>query len=375
MKKNKFFAYGIAVLCLLIVAGVIGGIKVLQIRELLSSNDMGMPPEVVATTEVQRDTWERVLVSMGTARAIEGVRMTAEAPGMVEDILFREGEEVERGTVLLRLDQAVEKAEKEAARANLELADINYKRSRDLLQQRVISQSEYDTAKASRDQARAALALADARLNLKTVRAPFSGRLGIRRVDTGEYLQAGQAVVTLQSAAGMYVDFSLPQKYLSELSPGMKVRARLRGENSTRVIEGTIKTIEPDVDVVTRTLSLRAEFPEEKDVFLPGMYVQVEVVRSGDDEVLYVPGTAVRYAPFGNSLFVVMKDEEGGLIAEQRFVRLGRTRGDFIQVLEGVDEGDQIVSAGVFKLRNQSPVEINNDGAPKAELDPHPQES
>lgn len=375
MKKKKIFAYGIAVLLLLMVVAIVGGIKFMQIRELISSNDMGMPPEVVATAEVERGEWERLLVSTGTARAIAGVRLTAEAPGLVEEILFQEGTVVERGDVLLHLDQSVEKAELAAARANLDLANINYRRSKDLLDQRVISQSEYDSAKANRDQAEASLALAEARINLKTIRAPFAGRLGIRRVDTGEFLQPGQTVTTLQSDDGLYVDFSLPQRYLSKLSPGMKVRAKVRGEVETETIEGVLKTIEPDVDIATRTLSLRAEFPESDGLLLPGMFVQIEVIRDGDDEVLFVPGTSVRYAPFGNSLFVVIEDEDGKLIADQRFIRLGRTRGDFVQVLEGVEEGEQVVSAGVFKLRNQSPIEINNEGAAEAEMDPKPDEA
>lgn len=370
---KKFFPYTIASLILIIALGILGGVKALQIRAMILAGK-NMPPheEAVAIADVLQDQWERTLHSIGSVRARNGVMVAADLPGIVEEILFEAGQQVRAGDVLVRLDTSVERAERKAAEANLELAGIQVRRVRDLRQGNVVAQAEADTAEANFRQAEAALAAIDAAIKRKTIRAPFDGTTGIRRVEAGEYLAPGTPVVSLQDLRELEADFSLSQRHAGLLNPDMEVRLMVNGEGA---VSGRLTGINPDVDASTRSLRLRATLGEGSATLRPGMFGRVELVLPGMDDILAVPHTAVRYAPFGNSVFVVEEDEEGVLFARQRFVRLGRLRGDFVEVVDGLEPGLRVVSDGVFKLRNNSRIIEGEGAAPEPELDPQPAEA
>lgn len=370
---KKVFPYTIATLILLIALGILGGVKALQIRALIQAGK-NMPPqeESVVTVEVRQDRWERTLHSIGSVRARSGVQLASDMPGVVEEILFEAGQRVEAGDILVRLDTAVERAELAAAQAKLDLARIQVRRALELRQGNVVAQAEADTAEATYRQAEAALEVVEATIQRKTIRAPFGGTVGIRQVDLGQYLAPGNPVVSLQDLQALEADFSLSQRHAAALSPGMEVRLLVNGGEPVR---GVLAGINPDLDAATRALRLRASLGAATGALRPGMFGRVEVVLPGSDDVLAVPQTAVRYAPFGNSIFVVEADEEGVLFARQRFVRLGRLRGDFIEVVEGLEPGVRVVSDGVFKLRNNSRIVEGAAAAPQPEIDPRPEEA
>lgn len=375
MKKYLLTAAGLFLLVLIIAA-----IKASQIFTLIKMGEtMQMPPTVISASTVLEQDWEITLHSVGSLEAAQGVTVTADMPGRVTEILFTAGANVKKGDTLLRQDISTEEAQLRAAEASASLAKLNLDRVRSLLEKNVSSKAEFDAADARYKEAVAQADNIRSVIAKKTVRAPFDGRLGIRMIDIGSDLGTGNAIVSLQAVDPIYVNFSLPQRELAKLSSGLDVRLKTDAVPNT-VFKGVVTTINPEVDVSTRSVQVQATLANNEGLLLPGMYANVEVILPEVEKVLAVPNTSISFATYGDSVFKIVEstDEKSGTsqqIAEQTFVRLGKTRGDFISILAGVEAGDLIVNTGVFKLLNGAPVSINNDTQPEFSLNPDPKES
>lgn len=369
-----------SLILVLAIVGVLAGTKVLQIRTLMAAaKSMTPPAESVSTVVVQEQQWQDTLTAIGSVTAVQGVNVTTEVAGTVTEIAFESGAVVAKGALLLRLDTSSEVAQLRALEAQVELARLNVERERTLRGQQMVSQSELDTAEATLKQNQANADAIRAAIEKKTIHAPFAGRLGIRLVNLGQYLDVGKPIVSLQSLTPVYANFSLPQQELARLATGMRVRVTT-DTYPGRQFEGSLTALNPDLDQTTRSISLQATFDNADLALRPGMFAQVEVLMPHEDKVLVVPITAVLSAPFGDSVYVVESKEsptggKAGLTVRQQFIRTGRTRGDFITVESGVKAGDRIVSSGVFKLRNGMAVVENNKVVPPSEQSPKPSDS
>jgi membrane fusion protein (multidrug efflux system) len=370
----------IAGFCLLVIVGALGGTKYLQIVALIASGEnVSLPSESVSTSTAEIAVWQPRLKAVGSVEAVQGVLASSEMAGTVVEIAFRSGKEVEPGDLLVRLDTSIEEAQQAAAEADLELAELSLKRAQELRQTKSNSQAALDSALAMQKSAVAQVRNVEAMIAKKTVRAPFAGRLGIRRVDLGQFVGSGEPIVSIQSFEPIYVDFWMPQQNLARLLVGQAVEVIADTAPDT-VQVGELTTISPEVDANTRNVRCRATFSNADGFLRPGMFVNATVILPAEDEVLSIPATAVIFAPYGNSVYVVAeeKDEDSGesyLAASQKFVRLGERRGDFIAVISGLEPGDSVVSSGAFKLRNGARVAVFDDLAPEAKLDPTPADS
>jgi membrane fusion protein (multidrug efflux system) len=379
------------VLVLAGLAALIGGLvaaKGAQIGMLIGFGKTmmaaGPPPEVVNSAVTESQQWETTLSAVASVVADKGVMVSNDAAGVISRINFESGATVKVGQVLLEIDSDVERAQLASAQARQQLSQVSAERTRALFQSNVIAQAEVDNAEAQLKSNSAEVAALRAQIERKTVRAPFSGALGLRLVNLGQYLAPGTPIATLESAKAVFIDFSLPQQQLAQLKEGMAIRAYRSGAHEL-LGTGALTAIDPQVDPVTRNVKIRASIVNEGDRLRPGMYLTVEVLLPEQQAVVAVPVTAILHAPFGDSLFLVeqKKDEAGNpvndaqgkpmLVARQQFVQLGITRGDFVAVTKGVEGGKEIVSGGAFKLRNGARIAIDNTVVVKAELAPKPQ--
>jgi len=374
MKKRILFA----VLGVILIIAVLAGIKALQIRSMIDSGKKFVPPpETVTTAKVTSDSWETSLGSVGSLTAVQGVIVSAELAGKVVRITFEAGTPVKKGDILLRQDITSEEAQLPGAVSQATLSRANLKRADQLFRDGIISQADHDAAVSNAAQAQALVDNIQATIAKKTVRAPFSGRLGIRQVNLGQILREGDPIVTLQALDPIYVDFSLPQQQLARVRLGQPVRVSgdaLPGET----VQGKITAISPQVDADTRNIRLQATLSNHAERLRPGMFVNAAVGLPVRQKVLAIPATSVLYAPYRDSVFVVeaAKDSKAGaagLTLRQQFVRLGEKRGDFVEVTEGLSEGQTIVSTGVFKLHNGQSVVVDNKLAPDFQQAPKPE--
>jgi membrane fusion protein (multidrug efflux system) len=365
---------------LIVVIGVLGGIKALQIHEMILHGEQSVvPPLPVNTAVVQRQSWQTLLTSVGSLEAVQGVMVTAELKGKVVQIGFEPGAMVRAGDLLVQQDISSEEAQLRGAEAALELARVNVERMRKLLSDETIAQSQYDNAEAQFKEAKAQVDNIRATIEKKTIRAPFAGRLGIRLVNLGQTLNEGDQIVSLQALNPIFANFFLPQQDLARIRQGLTVQLTtdvLPGE----VVEGKITAINSQVDPSTRNIGVQATVANLQEHLRPGMFVKVAVVLPVQDKVLAIPATAVLYAPYGDSVFVVEEEKsekngQHGKIVHQQFVRLGEKRGDFVSVISGLKEGETVVSTGAFKLRNGQAVVVDNTLAPEFQLTPKPEES
>lgn len=356
--------------------------KLIQEAEKLmeqANQMMQPPPESVSTSLVERRLWQETLQAVGSIEPIRGVRLDAEVPGIVTAINFQNGQAVDAGDVLVQLDTAPETALLNSNKANAELARIELERAQRLRNTNSVAQSQLDQAQATFDVAMAQVKNIEAIIDQKTIRAPFKGRVGIRQINLGQYLSAGAAIVTIQSYDEVFVNFTLPQQMLSKIETGMELLLKSDAYPS-KSFTGRLTAISPQIDPITRTVKLQGTLSNSDGDLKPGLFVNIEVIASKINEVLTIPATAIAYAPYGNSIFKIkrQKNEATGetvTTVKQSFIRIGERRGDFVSVLEGLEEGDEVVSAGAFKLRNEMPVSIQNDLAPAPEIAPTPNNS
>jgi membrane fusion protein (multidrug efflux system) len=369
---------------LVIFLGTLLGIAVLAVVLFKIKKDqfvtMGQahaskPSEVTASAAVA-DHWEPTINTVGSLAPYQGVTVTTESSGIVSHIDFEAGTKVQAGALLVKLDTSVLEAQLQAAEARAELARVSAERIRELYARNSSAKAEQDSSDAQYKQALAEVASTKALISQKQVRAPFTGRLGIRQINIGQYIDRGNPIVSLQSLDPIYVNFTLPQQQLSQIATGMKVRVTVDALPG-KIFEGAISAINPDVDSATRNVRVQATLANAEEQLRPGMFTSVSVVLPNIEDVIIVPITSILYAPYGDSVFIVdekvdEKTHEKGLVLRQQFVRLGKTRGDFIAIVSGLKAGQRVVTSGVFKLRNGMAVIIDNTLAPEVSLAPKP---
>ena len=368
------------ILGVLVLIGILGGIKSLQINRMIAIGSQSTPPpETVTTAVVRSESWEALITSVGSLEAVQGVLLTAELPGKVTRIAFEPGTKVKAGDLLLQQDISSEQAQLRAAEATVALTKLALERSKKLLGKKAVAQAKYDSDEALYKQAVAQIDGIRATIRKKTIRAPFAGSLGIRMVDLGQVINEGDPIVSLQRIDPIFVNFSLPQQQLAQVKPGLKVRLTTDAMPG-QAIEGEITAISPEVDAATRNIRVQATVANRQEYLRPGMFVNVSVVLPAREEVLAIPTTAVLYAPYGDTVFVVdAKKSEKGVepvnVVHQKIVQLGEKRGDFVASLSGLEKGETVVSTGVFKLRNGQAVVVDNMLAPEFKLAPEPNDS
>lgn len=341
----------------------------------MQANAPKQPVMAVSAVDARTESWNPTITAVGNVVPIQGISVSAEGEGTVTKINFENGQPVKAGDVLIELDTTVEEAQLKASQAQLELAKLEANRAQELLQKNTISQAQLDTANAQLNQIQATVASLSALIQRKIVRAPFDGRVGIRNVNIGQYVNRGQPLVPLQKLDQLYVNFTLPERDLPKLKQGEVVRIAVDAF-ADRVFEGKINAINPEVSSSTRNVSVQAIFENPDEILRAGMFARVEVILPQTESLVVVPATSVYYNAYGNSVFIVEqvkgKDGKEYLGVRQQFVKLGDRRGDLIAIIDGVKNGEQVVSAGVFKLRNGLPVQINNVVQPSASTLPKP---
>ena len=358
--------------------GVLGFVKVRQFQAMGAQfAAMQPPPEAVTTIVAAREQWPATLTAIGTVTAVQGVTVSADLPGIVDRIAFDSGRTVQHGDVLVQLDTKQEQAQLAAAEAQLELARLNFERMRDLVEQDAVSRAEFDTAAAGHKQAEARVREIRATIDRKTIRAPFTGVLGIRQVNLGQYLSAGDPVVPLQSLDPIYVDFSVPQQDASQMRAGRAVRITA-SDAGDLTFSGRVSSIDSVVNQTTRNVRVQATLANPGGRLRPGMFVQTHVSVGANQSVIALPASAISYAPYGDSVFILtdMKNDKGQTYrgVRQQVVKLGPARGDQIAVLSGINAGEEVVTSGVFRLRNGVPVQVNNKAQPANSAAPKPSE-
>jgi len=368
----------IAIALLIAICAFVFGVKFLQIGKMMSM-PRTMPPTTVTSASVKEEDWAPRLTAVGSVSAVQGAVVATELAGVVSEIGFENGAEAKKGEVLMKLDASQEEALLRSAEADAQLAKTDLERARDLAMKKVVSGAEFDSAQSKFTRMNAVVDQMRSNIAKKSIIAPFDGQLGIRQVNVGQMINAGQQVVALTALDPMYVDFALPEQYLSKLAKGLSVTVHADAFPGRR-FEGKLTAINSMVDPVTRNVSLQATLDNSDHALHPGMFAKVEVDLADTKKTIVIPGSAVSYAPYGDSVFVIekQKDPKTGKESEvlrQQFVRIGEARGDFVAVTQGLKPGETIVGTGVFKLRNGMAVTVNNDLAPKPQLNPKPEDT
>ena len=348
----------LVLLALAMVLGAMFGWKSWQGQQAALLAQMPPPPVTVAAAGVQVETWQPYLRAVGTLVATQGILVTTEVAGKVSEIRFESGQQVEAGTLLLQLDESIDRAELEGIVAERRLAQLQFKRRAELVEKKTISRSDYDEAQLRLENATAQLATKQAQIAKKRITAPFSGLLGIRQVDLGEYLQPGAAIVPLQALDPLYLDYALPERHLDLISVGQAVEIEVQafpGETFT----GRISALNPGIDPGTRSLRIRATLENPQHRLRPGMFAGVRTVLPQRTDVLTLPRTAITYNPYGDSVFVIQEGEAGTTV-QRRQVETGGMRNGRVEIEEGLQAGERVVIAGQVKLRNDQAVTVDN---------------
>jgi len=370
------------VLMLVLVVALVGGlgfVKYGQVKAAIAQGASFAPPPTSVTTVVaKQEIWPSTLTVVGTAEAIHGVTVSADLPGTVDKIHFESGQWVKEGDVLVELDTRQERAQLANVEAQRDLARINYARLEQLVKEGVTARSEYDTATANQKATEAQVGEIKATIARKTIHAPFSGVLGIRQANLGQYLAAGAAIVSLQALNPIYANFGVPQQSAPQMTMGHPVRVTNNGTGIA--LNGRITALDSVVNEQTRNIQVQATLANPGNKLRPGMFVEVELPIGKPREVFPIPASAVNYAPYGDSVYVVtdLKDPKSGNSykgVRQQVVKIDGSKGDQVAIVSGLNPGDEIVSAGVFRLRNSAPVQINNKVQPGNDPNPHPQDN
>jgi len=370
-------------LMLAVVLAVLGGLGFFKYKQFEGFKAMGAsfapPPTAVTTLVAKQETWPSTLNLIGTATAIQGVTVSADLPGTVDKINFQSGQAVHAGDILVELDTRQERAQFAAAEADRDLARINYGRQQQLVKEGVIARTEFDNASAQQKSTEAKVGEIRASIDRKTIRAPFTGILGLRQVNLGQYLAAGQAIVSLQALNPIYVNFGVPQQTTSQLKVGRALK--ITSDDLPGVqFNGHVTALDSVVDQTTRNIQVQATLLNPQGRLRPGMFVQVDLSLGEARSVIELPASAINYAPYGDSVYVIadMQDPKTGKTykgVRQQFVKVDGSRGDQVAVVSGLKPGDEVVSSGVFKLRNGAAVQVNNQVTPSNNPKPKPEDS
>jgi membrane fusion protein (multidrug efflux system) len=374
MAKRMILTLGVAAVLL----GALGFIKFKQVQSAVQASAFQPPPEAVTSIVAHREQWPATLSVIGTMEAVHGVTVSADLPGQVERIDFESGKSVQVGDVLVELDTRQERAQLASLEAQRDLARVSYDRAQQLVDDGVISRVEYDQATSQRKATEANVAEIRATIERKTIRAPFSGILGIRQVNLGQYLSAGQAIVSLQAMNPIYVNFGVPQQTLSQMAVGHAVHVA-KEDLPNAAFSGQVTAVDSVVNEATRNIQIQATLSNPEGKLRPGMFVQVEVPLGTARSVIALPASAINYAPYGDSVFVItdLKDPSGKTYrgVQQQFVKVEGSHGDQVAIVSGVNPGDEVVTSGVFKLRNGAAVQVNNKVQPGNNPAPKPEDS
>jgi membrane fusion protein, multidrug efflux system len=375
MVKRMFFMLAVVIV---VVAGL-GFFKYRQIQTAIAmGSSFAPPPSAVTTVVAKTENWPSSLDVIGTTAAIQGVTVSADLPGTVSRINFESGQSVHAGDVLVELDTREERAQLAAAEADRDLAKINYERDQQLVKEGVVARMQSDNSSAQQKSTEAKVGEIKATIQRKTIRAPFSGILGIRQINLGQYLAAGAAIVSLQALDPIYVNFGVPQQQSPLVKTGRILE--LTSDDVPGVkFNGRVTAIDSVVNEATRNLQVQATLPNPGGRLRPGMFVQVQLGLGSSQNVVPLPASAINYAPYGDSVFVVtdLKDPKGKtyLGVRQQFVKVQGSRGDQVGVISGINPGEEVVSSGVFKLRNGAAVQVNNKVQPPNNPKPNPEDS
>lgn len=375
MAKRMLFMLAVVVLLLT----TLGFVKYRQIETAIhKAAGFQPPPEAVTTVVATREQWSSAMNVIGSLEAVQGVTVSADLPGTVAKINFESGKAVHEGDVLVELDTRQERAQLAALEAQRDLAHLNYDRSLQLAKEGVISRMDYDRSSADQRQTEANVAEIRATIQRKTIRAPFSGILGIRKINLGEYLAAGAPIVSLQSLNPIYVDFGVPQQEVGRLQIGRSLRVT-REELPGQGFSGRVTAVDSVINETTRNVQVQATLPNPGGKLRPGMFVQVDLALGASQPMITLPASAISYAPYGDSVFIItdLKDPKGNPYrgVRQQFVKTGGSRGDQVAITSGVNPGEEVVTSGVFKLRNGAAVQINNKVKPSDNPAPKPEDS
>jgi len=370
------------IVMLLLVGLVLGGVfgykqfgSMMMMKAMASASN---PAQTVTTTKANGSAWQDEIKAVGTFKAVKGTNVSSEAAGMVENIFVESGQDIEGGTLLVQLKSDEDQAQLNALESKLKLAQITLDRDDKQIKAKAISQATYDADKADFENLKAQVEQQKAALEKKTVLAPFAGRLGIRQVDQGQYLAAGTAMFALQQLDPIYIDFAVPQQDMSKLQVGQKI-AISTDVAPGKPFEGEISALDATVDESTRNINVRATVKNPDKALLPGMFASVSIEVGQPIPYLTLPQTAITYNPYGNVVFITQKvtdpkPDAPAIEAHMVFVKTGLTRGDQVAILSGISEGDEVITSGQMKLRNGTPLVINNEVQPKNDQDPHPKD-
>jgi membrane fusion protein (multidrug efflux system) len=375
----------VTILLMILVVGLIyGGLVFFKVNQIMGFAQLAKsgaflpPPTAVTTTVAEKSQWQPTLETIGTVTAINGVTISTDLAGIVSKIAFESGSQVKTGDLLVQLNTDQEQAQLAQAEAQRDWTQITLTRNQELVAKKTVSQSDYDSATAQFHQAQATVDQFKALIARKTLRAPFAGVVGIRQINLGQYLNTGDAVVTLQSFDPIYVNFSLPQQNLSQLTVGQSVEINMDAYGD-KVFPGKVTAINSLVDQNSRNVQIQATLPNSETQLRPGMYAKVKVVLPEAQEVVAIPSSSIHYAPYGDSVFIVsdLKSDDGKTFkgVKEQFVKLGQSKGDLTAIVSGLKPGDEVVTSGVFRLRSGEAIIVNNKATPGSETSPTPSDS
>jgi membrane fusion protein, multidrug efflux system len=364
---------------MLVLLTALGFVKFKQVQSAIAAgSSFQSPPAAVTSLVAHQEQWSGTVNMIGTVEAVHGVTVSADLPGIVDRIAFESGQSVREGDVVVELDTKQEHAQLASLEAQRDLARLNYNRMDGLVKAGVISRQEYDQATAQQKATAANVAEIKAAIERKTIRAPFSGVLGIRKVNLGQYLASGGAIAPLQSLNPIYVNFGVPQQAVGQIHVGRTLRVTTE-DVAGQAFTGRVTAIDSVVDETTRNIQIQATLSNPEGKLRPGMFVNVEVAVGSPQPVIALPTSAINYAPYGDSVYVItdMKDPKGNAYrgVRQQFVKVGASRGDQVAVISGIKPGDEVVTSGVFKLRNGAAVQVNNKVQPGNNPAPKPEDS
>ena len=351
-----------ALIAVILLGGIFGGIfywKYLGYQAMGNAMSQPQPPAIIATAEATLESWRPSIGSVGSLSSVQGIHLTPEVSGLVKELLFESGQQVKQGQPLLRLDDEIDRAALQVLVADARLSELQFERAVELLPKKAMSKSDFDQTEAAFEAARARVAQQRAIIARKTVSAPFSGVLGIRRVDAGEYIEPGDRIVSLQSLDPIYVDYALPERFLPGLAVGQEVEISV-GAYPGEVFKGQLQAIEPDVEVATRMVAIRARLANPDGRLKPGMFARVVNLFEGLTQAVTVPRTAISLNTYGDFLYLVVDDGKGGLVASRQQVTTGEIRGGRIVISSGLDAGQTVVRTGLVKLRDGQAIAVDN---------------
>lgn len=363
----------------IVLLGGLAFVKYHQVQTAVAaSQSFAPPPEAVTSIVAKQTAWPNTISVIGTMEAVHGVTVSADLPGTVAKINFESGKSVKAGDVLVELDTRQERAQLASLQAQHELSDLNYDRAKNLANAGVVSRQDYDRANADQRQTEANVSEIKATIDRKIIRAPFSGILGLRKVNLGQYLAAGAAIVSLQSLDPIYVDFGVPQEAALKVQVGRQLVVT-SDDVPGREFHGQVTALDSLVDQTTRNIQIQATLRNLGGKLRPGMFVQVDATSGAPGKFITLPSSSINYAPYGDSVFIItdLKDPKGQTYrgVRQQFVKVGSSRGDQVAILSGVNPGEEVVTSGVFKLRNGAAVQVNNKVKPENNPAPKPEDS